>query len=102
MAIDHLPEFIRANYEIHEWKHASAILESDFNREWQDIIEVLSAFRLKRSDVLAPGGGLSPISQSFNRSFRDRGWVEKAFETKIVVDQHEIQSPTHKIYCFKN
>lgn len=102
MAIDRLPEFIRANYEIHEWKHASAILESDFQREWQDIIEVLSAFRLKRSDVLAPGGGLSPISQWFNRSFVDRGWVEKAFETKIVVDQHEIQSPTHKVDCFKS
>lgn len=102
MAIDRLPEFIRANYEIHEWKHASAILESDFPREWQDIIEVLNDFRLKRTDVLAPGGGLSPISQWFNHSFGDRGWVEKAFETKIVVDQHEIESPTHKVDCVKN
>jgi hypothetical protein len=101
MAIDRLPEFIRENYEIREWKHASAILESDFPEEWQDIIEVLSAFRLKRSEVLAPGGGLSPISQWFNRSFRHRGWVEKAFETKIVVDKKEIQSPTHKVDCYK-
>jgi hypothetical protein len=29
MAIENLPEFIRENYEVHEWKHASAILESD-------------------------------------------------------------------------
>lgn len=102
MAIDHLPEFIRTNYEIHEWKHASAILENDFPQEWRDIIEVLMGFRLKRSDVLAPGGGLSSISQWFNRSFRHRGWTEKAFETKIVVDRHEIQSPTHKVDCVKN
>jgi hypothetical protein len=102
MAIDRLPEYVRENYEIHEWKHASAILESDFPQEWQEIIGVLSEFRLKRSDVLAPGGGLSPISQWFNRLFQHRGWVEKAFETKIVVDEHEIQSPTHKVDCVKN
>lgn len=102
MAIDRFPDFIKKNYELHEWKHASAILESDFLLEWQEIIEVLSGFRLKRSDVLAPGGGLSPISQWFNSSFQQRGWVEKAFETKIVVDKHEIQSPTHKVDCFKS
>jgi len=102
MTIEHLPEFIRDNYEIHEWKHASAILESDFAEEWQDIIEILNIFRLKRTDVLAPGGGLSPISQWFNQSFMDHGWIEKSFETKIVVDKKEIQSPTHKVDCVKN
>jgi hypothetical protein len=102
MSIDRLPDSIRERYEIYEWKHASAILESDFSQEWQNLIEVLNDFSLKRSDVLAPGGGLSPISQWFNRAFQHRGWVEKAFETKIVVDEHEIQSPTHKVDCFKN
>jgi hypothetical protein len=102
MAIEHFPDFIRKNYEIHEWKHASAILESDFPQEWQDIIEILNNFRLKRSDILAPGGGLSPISQWFNQSFMSHGWMEKSFETKIVVDKKEIQSPTHKVDCVKN
>jgi hypothetical protein len=101
MAVDSLPEFIRENYEIHEWKHASAILESDFSAEWDDIMEILAGFRLRRSDVLARGGGLSLISQWFNRSFRRMGWFEKAFETKIVVDRNEIQSPTHKVDCVK-
>lgn len=32
-----LPEFIRENYEVHEWKHACAILKEDFPQEWQDI-----------------------------------------------------------------
>jgi hypothetical protein len=102
MAIEHFPEAIRTNYEIHEWKHASAILESDFPEEWQDIIEILNNFQLKRSEVLKPGGGLSPISQWFNRSFINRGWREKSFETKILVDNKEIQSPTHKVDCVKN
>ncbi|MGO8760943.1 MAG: BglII/BstYI family type II restriction endonuclease [Desulfobaccales bacterium] len=102
MAIGNLPEFIRKNYEVHEWKHASAILESDFPAEWQELINILKDFRLKRTDVLAPGGGLSPISQWFDQAFKRRHWVEKSFETKIVVDKHEIQSPTHKVDCVKN
>lgn len=102
MAIENLPEFIRQNYEVHEWRHASAVLENDFPVEWQEIITILTDFRLKRTDVLAPGGGFSPISLWFDREFKRCGWVEKAFETKIVVDKHEIESPTHKVDCVKN
>ena len=29
-------------------------------------------------------------------------WKEKSFDTKIVVDEKEICSPTHKVDCFKN
>ncbi len=51
MAIELLPEVIRANYEVHEWKHACAILKNDFPAEWNDIIDVLTRFRWKRSWV---------------------------------------------------
>lgn len=43
-----LPAFIRENYEVHEWKHACAILHSDFPDEWKDIVEVLTNFRFKK------------------------------------------------------
>jgi hypothetical protein len=102
MVLDLLPEFIRSNYEVHEWKHACAILNSDFPDEWNDIIEVLANFKLKKSDVLAKGGGLSLISKHFNKAFKDRGWVEKSFDTLIVVDKNEMESPTHKVDCVKN
>lgn len=102
MVLDLLPEDIRANYEIHEWKHACAILNSDFPDEWNDIIEVLRQFKLKKSHVIAKGGGLSLISQSFNKEFKDRGWVEKSFDTLIVVDKNEMETPTHKVDCVKN
>jgi hypothetical protein len=102
MGIEELPEFIRDHYEVHEWRHASAILKNDFTQELNEIVSILSAFRLKKSAVTAPGGGLSPISQWFNRSFFSKQWLEKSFDTKIVVDTHEMQSPTHKVDCFKN
>ena len=52
-----LPEDIRSLYEFHEWKHACAILKADFPTEWNDILEVLRGFKLRRSHVLAGGGG---------------------------------------------
>lgn len=102
MSIEFLPQEIRDKYEIHEWKHACAVLRGDFFEEWNDLIEILNEFKLKKSDVLAPGGGLSPISQWFNNAFRPRGWNEKAFDTQIVVDKYEINTPTHKVDCVKN
>jgi hypothetical protein len=53
MGVELLPEFIRENYEVHEWKHACAILKEDFPGEWQDIIAVLHEFRLYKSWISA-------------------------------------------------
>jgi hypothetical protein len=61
-----------------------------------------SEFTVCQSSVVIGGGNISPISQGFDRAFSERGWVEKSWDTKIVVDQHESASPTHKVDCYKN
>lgn len=101
MTINHLPKDIRDKYEVYEWKHACAILASDFPEQWQDTIEVLRKFKLGKKDVLASGGGISPVSQWFEKQFFDRGWVSHSFDTKIVVDKKEAITPTHKVDCIK-
>lgn len=102
MVVDLLPVDIRSNYEVHEWKHACAILKSDFSEEWDDLTDILTNFKLKKSDILARGGGLSLVSQRFNKAFKKKGWLEKSFDTTIVVDKNEMASPTHKVDCVKN
>lgn len=102
MTLELIPENLRKLYEVHEWKHACAILKNDFPGEWKDIIEVLSAFRLHKTDIKTPGGGKSPISNKLDGEFFKRGWVEKAFDTKVVVDDRSRENPTHKIDCYKN
>jgi hypothetical protein len=102
MAIDNFPKYIRDNYEIHEWKHASAILENDFPGEYNDIVAVLKDFRLKKTEILKPGGRKSTIAELIDHGFAKRGWLERSFDTKLVVDTIEFQSPTHKVDCFKN
>jgi hypothetical protein len=102
MGIDLLPEFLRTNYEVYEWKHATAILKSDFPNEWVDITEVLTNFRLKKSWLTVGGGRKSKVSESIDSEFYRRGWVEKQFETEIVLDQTRTKTPTHQVDCFKN
>ena len=101
MGIELLPDDLLAKFEVHEWKHACAVLTGDFPHQWGDIVDVLRMFRLRRSDILAPGGGRSRIAQWFDGAFKARGWVEKGFETKIVVDDRQMLSPTHKVDSVK-
>ena len=103
MTIDLLPSFIRENYEIHEWKHATTILNGDFPHEWQDIIDTLMNFRLLKSWITVGGGRKSKIASWVDdQLISQKGWEEKAFDTKMVVDGNENLSPTHKIDCYKN
>ena len=102
MSIDLLPKFIRENYEVHEWKHACAILKEDFPAEWNDILSVLQEFRLYKSWITNPGGRKSKVSGFIDEYLYNRGWVEKEFSTKVTVDETTMDTPTHKIDCFRN
>jgi hypothetical protein len=102
MSTEHLvPQDLRDLYRVREWRNAAGVLSTACPDEWADIIEVLRAFRLLRSEILTAGGGLSPISQQVNGAFDRRGWQEKKFTTLIKVDSAEYSSPTHAVDCFK-
>ncbi len=51
MGIDLLPDFIRQNYEVYEWKHACAILKQDFPQEWDEIVGTLTDTRFRDQPV---------------------------------------------------
>lgn len=102
MGTELLPDFIRENYECHEWKHAAAILKGDFPQEWQEIIDVLTAFRFKKSWITVGGGRKSKISEAIDSELYARNWIEKQFQTEIVLDGEHTKTPTHQIDCFKN
>ncbi len=97
-----LPSFISQNYEIHEWNHACAILQNAFPNEWEDVIDVLTEFRFKKSWITVGGGRKSKISEAIDSKLYARGWQEKKFETAILLDEEKTESPTHQIDCFKN
>lgn len=102
MALDLLDPYVLENYEVHEWRHATAILASDFPQEFQEIQDVLKGFRLLRSHIVKPGGRKSPIANSIDSELEKLGWEERKFNTKISVDGSDMDSPTHSVDCFKN
>lgn len=102
MLRDRLPQFVLENYESHEWKHASAILSQDFPREWEDLLALLMNLRLRKSWVDKGGGNKSKLASWVDAFLTSRGWVEKQFQTAIEVDGRRLDSPTHKVDCFKN
>ena len=102
MPITSFSTFINEHYEIIEWRHASAILATDFPDEFHDLSEVLESFRLRKSSIVEPGGRKSKVLGWIDDQFYKRGWVEKSFDTKISIDNVEIESPTHSVDCFKS
>jgi len=102
MGINLLPGFIRENYSVLEWKHACAVLQGDCPGEFKNVIDVFTKFRLYRSWINIGGGRKSKVSDSIDSALMECGWSEKAFSTKIVVDETSLESPTHKVDCYKN
>ena len=102
MTTTELPAFIQKNYEIHEWRHACAIMRQDFAQEYKDICDALMRFRLKKSHIAVGGGQKSQVSEWIDSQLTKKGWIEKNFQTSITVDKTVTESPTHAVGCFKN
>jgi len=89
-------------FEVAETHHATSILLTDFRAEWDDLVELLSAFRLRKSQIVTPGGRKSPISVDIDRFFYDRGWVEHNFKIEVSADGLTTLAPTHQVDYFRN
>ena len=97
-----VPADIAARFEVDEWRNGLAILSVAHPKEWRDILAAVRGFTLTRNDILQPGGSKGLISSKLDSHFTELGWIEKKFDTKIVVDTSEHIAPTHKVDCYKN
>ena len=98
---DDLPIAIRERYEVFDWRNAIAILSTVHNGDFAEVLDVLGRFELLHSSVAAGGGNKSNIAKFIDGELACYGWVEKGFETEIIVDGRPAPSPTHKVDCFK-
>jgi hypothetical protein len=102
MALSQLPKFIRENYTVGEWRHATSILATDFPELFAELCDVLIRFRLRKSEVVVGGGSKSKIAGWIDGELRAKGWAERQFRTAFQVDERRIESPTHKVDCYKS
>jgi len=102
MSTEHLvPVVLRDIYRVREWRNATGVLQTACPKEWSEIVDVLTKFRLLKSEIVQAGGSRSPISKGIDGAFYALGWREKQFMTSIKVDDQIYESPTHKVDCFK-
>jgi len=102
MSIERLPEFIKDHYEIYEWRSPTAILKQDYPEEYHDIMDILTGFRLLKSDIVTRGGKKSPITKKIQLPFEKRQWIERAFHTSVTTNGTTHESVTHEIDCYRN
>jgi hypothetical protein len=102
MGLNLIPKNIHNKFQIRETHHAAAILREDFPQEWADLTGMLSEFRLKKSDVMEPGGRKSPISISINGYFYTRNWIEHNFQIEVRADGVTTLAPTHHVDYYRN
>lgn len=71
-----LPEAARKHWLFMETKSASAVMKAVCPNEWNDIVAVLSSYRLDPQHWLRPGGNRGDIAEQIDAEFHHRGWRE--------------------------
>lgn len=93
----HVPEDLRDLYEVHEYRHAAALLYSEFPALYDEICDGLRAFRFTKTQLIESGGNESGIPKTFSSILRPKGWLEGKLSASLVVDGEPVQQDTHKI-----
>jgi Restriction endonuclease BglII len=99
---DLVPPDLHKFYDFREWRNPCAVLSVAFPNEWADILSVLKEFRIVRTDIGeagTKGGGKSLVAIRMDQMFLAKGWKPMEFDTKIVVNERPIESPTHEVDC---
>ena len=96
-----VPADLLERYHVKEWRNATGVLQTACTEEWAEVQQVLRDFKLLASEVRVGGGNRSLISRRIDEPLYKLDWVEKEFQTSIIVDDDKIDSPTHAVDCFK-
>jgi hypothetical protein len=82
---NYIPEDIQELYEVHDFKHAAAILALEFPQEFKEVCEALRKFRFGINDILEAGGSESHIPKLFSEILRPMDWKEKNLSAELKV-----------------
>jgi CRISPR-associated protein Csd2 len=91
---EYIPEDIISLYEIHDFKHAAAILAKEFPYQFDEICNALRRFRFTNNDILVGGGNESHIPKIFTKILHPMGWNDKNLEAELKV--YEIKGKKNK------
>ena len=73
-------------YTFYNHRYGLTILESRFKTAATELYEALEGFKIKKSQIVAAGGGLSGIKSDLRKIFRQKGWTEKKFKAERTLN----------------
>jgi hypothetical protein len=88
-------------YRYGETRYADLILRDAFPERYQDLVEVLTEFRIDIKELLVGGGGRASMTSRFDALLRDRGWGKRIITIAKLIDDRMIHSTRgHEIDMF--
>lgn len=96
-----MPADLAELYEIHDYRHAAAILACEFPAIFAELCAALREFRFAQGDIVASGGNESRIPKRLSSILRHLGWIESKLRARILVDETEVRADTHKVDYLK-
>ena len=78
------PAFL-ARFEVYSYRNASRILAAACAPELAELVETLSAFRIRTEEMVRPGGNKSLIARSMEDLLVPKGWHESRIQGDLVV-----------------
>lgn len=96
------PKDILKLYTVFDYRHATAILTTEFKDEFDDLCLALRQFRFTDEQVKASGGNESAIPKTFSSILRPLKWGKGHLKARLMVDNDEASSDTHEIDYVKN
>lgn len=91
----YIPSDLIDLYEIHDFKHAAAILRTEFHEEFEEICNALRAFKFSKEDLIESGGSESHIPKTFNDLLHPLNWNEKNLEAELNI--YELKGKKEKL-----
>ncbi len=79
-----LPAVTRDRWEFMETNSAAAVMKAICPAEWQDIVQVLSTYRLSPEFWLKAGGNRGDIAEQIDGHFSARGWQEARLDLETT------------------
>lgn len=91
---EYIPPSVSELYEVHDFKHAAAILSKEFPNEFKEVCKALTSFRFQKKDIVVGGGNESHIPKIFSNILKPMGWSEKNLSAELNV--YEFKGKKHK------
>jgi len=99
---DYIPQELSDLYEVHDYRHAAALLACEFPDLFSEICSALLRFRFCLTDVTEAGGNESNIPKHMSALLRPLGWKEEKLTAKILVGEKVLPQDTHKVDYLKD